>query len=160
MRDLIEFEKGQIVGARMARACHQNRWKAWFFKSNHIKDHDEIQEARKNLQQRRVKPPKLNDTDRQALKRIVERKHRTTDAKVIAESNQHLNSSVSTKAVCIMFAMSSIKPDIVEESPSRNHSYPLSTCRRVWSVVHPINGSGCVITFLYELQLYIKLEED
>ena len=42
---------------------------------------------------------KLTDRDQRASKRIMRREHRTTAAKVTAELNQHLNSSVSTKTV-------------------------------------------------------------
>ena len=43
---------------------------------------------------------KFTDSDRRALKHIVGRKHRTIAAKVTAELNQQLNSTVSTKTVC------------------------------------------------------------
>ena len=75
---------------------------------------------------------KLSVTYRQTLtcfKRIVGKKHQTTAAKVSAELNQHTNSPVSPK----LFALSFIKLDVMEEPPSRNLYFLLSTFRRGWS---------------------------
>ena len=92
MRALTGFEKGKILGARIAGASDTKT--------------DEPYQRPKRNSRSTGKPPaigvipaKLTDRDQRALKRIVERKHRTTAAKVTAELNQHLNSPVSTKTV-------------------------------------------------------------
>ena len=59
MSDLTEFQKRRIVWARMAGACHQNGWTAWFLESYHIKDHDGIQEALKKPPATGVIPARL-----------------------------------------------------------------------------------------------------
>ena len=53
MSDLTEFEKREFVGARMAGASVTKTAKLLGFSraTIYIKDHDGIQEARKNLQQ-------------------------------------------------------------------------------------------------------------
>ena len=44
MRDLTEFEKSQIVGARMEGASVIKQLNCLVFECYHIKDHDGIQE--------------------------------------------------------------------------------------------------------------------
>ena len=51
MLDLTEFEKGQIVGARIAGSSVIKTDELLGFSRASVQDHDGIQEARKNLQQ-------------------------------------------------------------------------------------------------------------
>ena len=104
MRDLTEFEKGQIVGALMAVASITKTAKLLGFSRATIsktmtefKKHGKISSNQSNS----GCISKHTDRDQRALKRIVARKHRTTIAKVTAELNQLLNIPVSTKTVRI-----------------------------------------------------------
>ena len=69
---------------------------------------------------------KLTDRDRHVLKRIVGSKHKTTAAKVTAELSQNIIVQLRPK----LFSVISIKPDIMENRPSRNLCFPQTIFRR------------------------------
>ena len=110
-----------------------------------IKDHDRIQEARKTLinQSKSGCNSKLTDINRRALKHILRSKH-----DYCRQSNSRVKSNIGiVQFQAKMFAVSSIKPDIMEKSPWGNHCLPLSRFRWGWSDVEitradlQINGS-------------------
>jgi hypothetical protein len=101
MKDLSDFQKGQIVGARLAVASVTNTAtslaarKAAFSKvvttyTNHVNT-----SANRNSGQK----PKLRKRDLLTLKRIMSKNHLTAAAKVTAELNIHLEEPVATQTV-------------------------------------------------------------
>ena len=103
-----------------------------------IKDHDRIQEARKTLinQSKSGCNSKLTDINRRALKHILRSKH-----DYCRQSNSRVKSNIGiVQFQAKMFAVSSIKPDIMEKSPWGNHCLPLSRFRWGWSDVRDHKG--------------------
>ena len=100
MRDLSDFQRGQIVGvhlagastAKMATLLSVSRAavaKVTMACTNHRK----TSSAKRNSGQN----PKVNERDDRTLNRIASKIHRTTVAKVTAEFNIHLIYAVCTK---------------------------------------------------------------
>jgi transposase len=99
MEDLSDFERGQIIGARLAvtkiimllgvsRATVSKVMLA-------CKNHGKTTSMKRNSRRKSA----LMEKDCQTLRRIVPKNHRTTAAQVIAEVNIHLEDPVSTKTV-------------------------------------------------------------
>ena len=91
MGDQTEFEKEQIVGARMAGASVTKAAELFGFRratisrtKTEFKKHGKLSNNRSNS----GRISKITDRERLELKRIVGRKHRTTTAKVTAQLNQ------------------------------------------------------------------------
>ena len=134
MRDLTEFEKGQIVGAGIAGAwVAKTAERLGFSRATISRPMAELKKYTKTSRNRSNSGLTFNffDRARSALRRSVERKHRTTAAKVTAELNQHLNSPVSVKTA----RRELIKPNIMEKPPSGNLRFTLSKFKRGWSGV-------------------------
>ena len=100
MRDLTEFEKGKIVGTRMAGASVTKTAELFSFSRSTIsrtmaefKNYGKLSSYRGNF----GRTSKLTDRYRRALKRIVGRNHRTTTAEVTTELSLHPNSQILTK---------------------------------------------------------------
>ena len=90
MRDLTGFEKGQIVGARIAGASFTKTAELFgFSRATMLRTTPELKKHGKtpSNQSNSGRTAKFTNIDQRALKRILGRKHRTTDAKVTAECN-------------------------------------------------------------------------
>lgn len=102
MRDLTDFEKGQIVGARMTGASITKVAEVFGFSRATISrtmTQFEKQGKTSNNRTKCGRPSKLSGRDRRTLNRIIKKNRRSTATKVRAELNQHLSNEVSTKTV-------------------------------------------------------------
>ena len=100
MRDLTEFEKGPIVGARIVAASVTKTAELHGFSRDtrtmmEFMVHGKPSSDRSNSGW----TSKLTDRDRRALKLIVKRNQRTTATKVIVALTRYLNSPVLSKTV-------------------------------------------------------------
>ena len=126
MRNLTEFEKGQTVWQHLT---HQNSWTARHFLLS-VTISRTVTEFKntENPPTTGVIPDKLTDRDRRALKRIVEESIGVLPPKWLLSWINIWIVRFRSK----LFTVSSLKPDIVEEPPSGNLCFPLSTFRRGW----------------------------
>jgi transposase len=100
MRNLSGFERGQIVGARLAGASVIKTVTLLDVSRATVSEvmsaytsHGKTTSARRNSGRKST----LSERDHHTLRRIVSKNHKTTAAQVIAELNIHLEDPVSTK---------------------------------------------------------------
>ena len=93
MGDLLDFQRGQIVGVCLAGASVTKTATLLCIQSSSFQSYGDIHthhgrtsSAKRNSDQK----PKLNERDHRTLKRIVSINHRSTAAKVTAELDIHL----------------------------------------------------------------------
>jgi len=102
MCNFLDFQRGQILGARLAGATvtvtskllNVLRGTVSTIMTAYAK-YGKTSSAKKNS----GRNPKLTDRDRRTLKRIVTRQHKTTATKVTADLNTHLSNIILTKTV-------------------------------------------------------------
>ena len=129
MRELSDFQRGQIVGdllageyltktATLLGVSRETVSKVMTAYTNHVK----TSSAERNSDRK----PKLCERDRRTLKRIMFKNQRTAATKVKAELNIHREDSVSTKTVRRELPRSKIhsraaiaKPLIIEDNDKR-----------------------------------------
>ncbi|XP_067141717.1 uncharacterized protein [Centruroides vittatus] len=102
MSELSEFERGQIVGARMVGASITKVAKMFGVSRGTVsKIYTAYRTSGKtsSAKSQRGRKCVLSDCDRRSLKRIVTKNKKTTAAKVTAELNMELTNPVSTKTV-------------------------------------------------------------
>jgi transposase len=102
MGDLSDFQRGQIVGVRLAAASVTKTATLLGVSREEVSNvimaytnHGKTQPTDRNSGQK----PKLCERDRYIMMRIVSKNHRTTAAQARAEFNIHLEEPVSTKTV-------------------------------------------------------------
>jgi IS30 family transposase len=102
MGHLSNFERGQIVGARLAGASVTKTATLLGASRRTVSKvmsaytyHRKSTSAKRNSGQNST----LTEGNRRTLRRIVSKNHRTTAAQATAELNIHLEDPVSTKAV-------------------------------------------------------------
>ena len=129
MRTLTEFEKGKLLKLvyQKPHAVTKTGELLGFLRATISRTMSEFKKHEKAFSNRRIsgRISELTDRDRRALKRIVGRKHRTTAKWLLSWINVWI-----VQFLPKVFGMSSIKPDIMEEPPSGNLCFPLSTFRR------------------------------
>ncbi|XP_029635029.1 uncharacterized protein LOC115210567 [Octopus sinensis] len=102
MRDLTEFEKGQIVEGRIAGASVTRTVEHLGFSRDTISrtvTEFEKQGKTSSSRSKSGRTSKLTERDRPELNRIVMENHQATTPKVTTELNQHLTNPVSNKTV-------------------------------------------------------------
>ena len=102
MGDFSDFQRGQIVGARLA-VVSINKTATFLrcIQSSSFQGYDGIHQVmgRHHFKRSSGRKAKLSERNRRTLKRIVSQKIRTTAAKVTAELGIRLGIPVSTKTV-------------------------------------------------------------
>jgi len=137
MSDLTEFQRGLIVGARLAGASVSKTTTLCGVTQGTISNVMTAYtvygktESAKHSSDRKTK---LQDRDRRALNRIVTSQKKTTTKKLTTELNMHLNTPVSSKTMrrellemCINGRVAIPKPLITGKNAER---------RRVWCNAH------------------------
>ncbi|XP_036357216.1 uncharacterized protein LOC118762572 [Octopus sinensis] len=98
MTDILNFQRGQIVGACIVGASITKTTEMCGVSRSTVSKvitAFEKEEKISSLKQNSGRKPKLSDMDRQTLMRIVTKDHKSTAPKL----NDHLENPVSTKAV-------------------------------------------------------------
>lgn len=102
MADLTDFERGMIVGARLAGATVSetaNIVGAGRSTVSTVMTAYSKEGKTSSAKHNSGRKSKLTDRDRRALKRIVARKHKTTASQITSEMNTHLQEGVSVKTI-------------------------------------------------------------
>ncbi|XP_042897250.1 uncharacterized protein [Parasteatoda tepidariorum] len=120
MSDLTDFQRGQIVGARLVGATTTETSQILGVSRGTVSKVMTAYTQRSktsSAKQNSGRKEKLSERDRRVLKRIVMSKKKTTAAKMTAELNQHLDSPVSTITVSRYLHKENINGTILIKDP-------------------------------------------
>jgi predicted transcriptional regulator len=115
MRDLSDFQRGQIVGVCLARVSATTKATLLGLSRAAVSkvitaytNHGKTSSAKRNSGQK----PKLNERVHRTLKRIVYKNRRTTAANMKIELSVHLEDPVSTQAFDESFTILTLTVDL------------------------------------------------
>ena len=97
MADLSDFQRGQIVGARVTETARMGDVSRGTVSK--VMTAFEREGKTSLAKHRSGQKSKLSERDRRTLNRIVREDHKTTALRISVDLNEHLHNPVSTKTV-------------------------------------------------------------